>query len=131
MTKIAYLNNHLEKYRDKPDIRFDINDLEYPSNYSNLYKEDKKTTKAFIQCFKNKATYKELLNKLPNDVDNLGKYYLITVYWIAYTNYYFFENFHTEMNKMLEDIGEYTILINSPHFCKKVFFYLNSPEIVK
>ena len=131
MTKIAYLNNHLEKYRDKPDIRFDINDLEYLSNYSNLYKEDKKTTKAFIQCFKNKATYKELLNKLPNDVDNLGKYYLITVYWIAYTNYYFFENFHTEMNKMLEDIGEYTILINSPHFCKKVFFYLNSPEIVK
>tara|TARA_B100001287_G_C22202065_1_gene308426 strand:- start:17 stop:412 length:396 start_codon:yes stop_codon:yes gene_type:complete len=131
MTKIAYLNNHLEKYRDKPDIRFDINDLEYLSNYSNLYKEDKKTTKAFIQCFKNKATYKELLNKLPNHVDNLGKYYLITVYWIAYTNYYFFENFHTEMNKMLEDIGEYTILINSPHFCKKVFFYLNSPEIVK
>jgi hypothetical protein len=131
MTKIAYLNNHLEKYRDKPDIRFDINDLEYLSNYSNLYKEDKKTTKAFIQCFKNKASYKELLNKLPNHVDNLGKYYLITVYWIAYTNYYFFENFHTEMNKMLEDIGEYTILINSPHFCKKVFFYLNSPEIVK
>ena len=131
MTKIAYLNNHLEKYRDKPDIRFDINDLEYLSNYSNLYKEDKKTTKAFIQCFKSKVTYKELLNKLPNHVDNLGKYYLITVYWIAYTNYYFFENFHTEMNKMLEDIGEYTILINSPHFCKKVFFYLNSPEIVK
>ena len=63
MTKIAYLNNHLEKYRDKPDIRFDINDLEYLSNYSNLYKEDKKTTKAFIQCFKSKATYKELLNK--------------------------------------------------------------------
>ena len=46
MTEIAYLNNHLEKYRDKPDIRFDINDLEYLSNYSNLYKEDKKTTKA-------------------------------------------------------------------------------------
>lgn len=131
MSKITYLNNHLEKYRERPEIRFDIDELEYLSNYSNLYQEDKKTTKIFVNSFKKKETYKELLNKLPKHVDNLGKYYLITVYWIAYINYYYYEKFHNEMDKMLESIDEHTILISSPHFCKKVFYYLNSPEIVK
>ena len=131
MSKIVYLNNHLEKFREQPELKIELGDLRGLAHYSNISGEDKKTTKIFIECFKNKETYKELLNKIPENVDKLGKYYLITVYWIAYTNYYFFENFHSEMNKMLEDIGEYTILINSPHFCKKVFFYLNSPEIVK
>ena len=131
MPKITYLNSHLEKYREKTEIKIDINNLEYYTYYSNLYKEDKKTTKIFIKCFHNKESYKELLNQLPDTVDNLGKYYLITVYWIVFINHYHYDKFNEEMCKLLEGIDEYKILISSPHFCKKVFYFLNSPEIVK
>ena len=31
----------------------------------------------------------------------------------------------------LESIDEYTVLLNSPHFCKKVYYYLNQTELVK
>ena len=82
-------------------------------------------------CFKNKESYKELLEKLPNNVDRLGKFYLITAYWIAYVNYYQNEKFDDEMGKCLESIDENVILLDSPHFCKKVFYYLNSPKLAK
>ena len=131
MSKIAYLNSHLEKFREKTEIKIEIDDLRGLAHYSNINSEDKKTTKIFIECFKNKETYKDLLNKIPENVDKLGKYYLITVYWIAYINYYQNEKFSEEMNKMLEGIDEYTILIESPHFCKKVYYYLNQIELVK
>ena len=130
MSKIVYLNNHLEKFREQPEIKIELGDLRGLAHYSNISGEDKKTTKIFIECFKNKETYKELLNKIPENVDKLGKYYLITVYWIAYINYYKNEKFGEEMNKMLEGIDEYTILIESPHFCKKVYYYLNQIELV-
>jgi hypothetical protein len=29
------------------------------------------------------------------------------------------------MEECLESIDEYTVLLNSPHFCKKVYYYLN------
>jgi hypothetical protein len=35
------------------------------------------------------------------------------------------------MGKMLEGIDKYTILLNSPHFCKKVFYYLDSLELAE
>jgi len=131
MPKVVYLNSHLEKFREKPKIKLDINEIENLSHYSNLYKEDKKTTKIFTKCFKNKESYKELLEKLPNNVDRLGKFYLITAYWIAYVNYYQNEKFDDEMGKCLESIDENVILLDSPHFCKKVFYYLNSPKLTK
>ena len=131
MSKIAYLNSHLEKFREKTEIKIELDDLRGLAHYSNINSEDKKTTKIFIECFKNKETYKDLLNKIPENVDKLGKYYLITVYWIAYINYYQNEKFSEEMNRMLEGIDEYTILIESPHFCKKVYYYLNQIELVK
>ena len=40
------------------------------------------------------------------------------------------ENFNNEMEKCLENIGENTILIESPHFCKKVYYYLNQIQLV-
>jgi hypoxanthine phosphoribosyltransferase len=129
--KVYYLNNHLEKFRNKSEIKFNIDEIEGLAQYGNLYKEDKKTTKIFTKCFKNKESYKELLEKLPSHIDRLGKFYLITAYWIAYTNYYHYDNFHDEMGKMLEGIDEYTILLNSPHFCKKVFYYLDSLELAE
>ena len=130
MSKVIYLNNHLEKFREKPEFKIELDDLRGLAHYSNINNEDKKTTKIFIEYFKKKKTYKELLNNLPKNVDNLGKYYLITVYWIAYINYYHSENFNNEMETCLENIGENTILIESHHFCKKVYYYLNQIQLV-
>ena len=130
MSKVVYLNNHLEKFREQPEIKIELDDLKGLAHYSNINSEDKKTTKIFIECFKNKETYKDFLNKIPENVDKLGKYYLITVYWIAYINYYENEKFSEEINRMLEGIDEYKILIESPHFCKKVYYYLNQIELV-
>ena len=130
MSKVVYLNSHLEKFREQTEIKIELDDLRSLAHYSNINSEDKKTTKIFIECFKNKETYKDLLNKIPKNVDNLGRYYLITVYWIAYINYYKNEKFSEEMNRMLEGIDEYTILIDSPHFCKKVYYYLNQIKLV-
>jgi len=130
MSNIVYLNSHLEKFREEPKIKIDINNLENYTYYSNLYKEDKKTTKIFVKCFHNKESYRDLLNQLPDTVDNLGKYYLITVYWIIFINHYHSDKFNQEMGKLLEGIDEHKILINSPHFCKKVYYYLNQIELV-
>jgi len=87
MSKVVYLNSHLEKFREEPKIKINIDNLENYTYYSNLYKEDKKTTKIFVKCFHNKESYRDLLNQLPDTVDNLGKYYLVTVYWIIFINY--------------------------------------------
>ena len=131
MPKVVYLNSHLKKFREKSEIKLDISEIEGLAQYGNFYKEDKKTTKIFTKCFKNKESYKELLEKLPNHIDRLGKFYLITAYWIAYVNYYQNDKFDDEMGKCLENIDENVILLDSPRFCKKVFYYLNSPELAE
>ena len=131
MSKVHYLNSHLDKYREKSKITIEVENIGDLADYNILGKEDKKTTKIFTKCFKNKETYKELLKKLPNNVDRLGKFYLITAYWIAYTCHYHNDKFDEAMEECLESIDEYVILLNSPHFCKKVYYYLNSLEIVK
>ena len=130
MSKVTYLNSHLEKFRKEPEIRIDLEDVEALAYYDVLVKEDKKTTKIFVKCFKNKNTYKELLDKLPDHVDRLGRFYLITVYWLSYINYYHYETFGDEINKCLESIEEELVLLKSPHFCKKVYYYLMKPEAV-
>ena len=130
MSKVVYLNNHLKKFRERSEIKVDLDDLRGLAHYSNINNEDKKTTKIFIECFKNKETYKEFLNKIPENVDKLGRYYLITAYWIAFENYYNNINFSSKMGNMLESINENTILLDSPHFCKKVYYFLNKIEVV-
>ena len=130
MSKVVYLNNHLKKFRERSEIKVDLDDLRGLAHYSNINNEDRKTTKIFIECFKNKETYKEFLNKIPGNVDKLGRYYLITAYWIAFENYYNNINFSSKMGNMLESINENTILLDSPHFCKKVYYFLNTIEVV-
>jgi len=76
-------------------------------------------------------TYREFLKKIPDNVDRLGRFYLITVYWIAYTNYYHSDKFDEEMGICLESIDQNIILLDSPHFCKKVYHYLVKPELAK
>ena len=117
MNKVVYLNSHLEKFREKSEIKIDLEDLRGLAHYSNISPEDKKTTKIFTKCFKNKGTYKDLIEKLPN-------------YWVAYVNYYHNDKFEEEMGKCLESIDENVVLLDSPHFCKKVYYYLNTPKVI-
>ena len=67
MSKVHYLNSHLHKFREKNKITIDVENIGDLAHYSNLYKEDQKTTKIFTKCFKNKESYKELLKKLEKD----------------------------------------------------------------
>ena len=130
MSKVTYLNSHLQKFRKKPGTKIDLEDVEALAYYDVLVKEDKKTTKIFVKCFKNKETYKELLNKLPNHIDRLGRFYLITTYWLCYINYYHYDTFGDEVNNCLHDIDEEMVLLRSPHYCKKVYHYLMRPEVI-
>ena len=77
MSKVHYLNSHLDKYREKNKITVDVEKIGALADYNILGKEDKKTTKIFTKCFKNKESYKELLKKLPKNIDRLGIFYLI------------------------------------------------------
>ena len=131
MSKVHYLNSHLDKYREKRKITVDVEKIGALADYNILGEEDKKTTKIFTKCFKNKETYKELLKKLPNNVDRLGKFYLITAYWIAYTCHYHNDKFDKAMEECLESIDEYVVLLNNPRFCKKVFCYLNPIDSIQ
>ena len=45
MSKITYLNSHLDKFREKTKITVDIDNIGDLAHYSNPYKEDKKTVK--------------------------------------------------------------------------------------
>ena len=130
MPKVTYLNSHLQKYREEPEIRIDLEDVEALAYYNILVKEDKKTTKIFVKCFKNKETYKELLDKLPDNVDRLERFYLITVYWLCFINYYYYDTFGDEINKCLENTEQEQVLLKSPHFCKKIYHYLMKPELI-
>ena len=130
MSKVHYLNSHLEKFREEKRITIDVENIGDLAQYGNMGEEDKKTTKIFTECFHNKETYKELLKQLPKNIERLGIYYLITVYWIAYTCHYHNDKFDSAMGECLEDINENVVLLNSPHFYKKVYHYLMKPELV-
>ena len=124
MGTIHYLNNHLDKFREtKITITFD--DLEGFANYDNLNKPDKKIVKLFIECFKNKEDYFSFQNKIPQDLEKIGLYRLVANYWVAYICYYYNNEFEEILSKCLLKIKENVILLESPHFCKKVFYYLN------
>ena len=129
MGSIHYLNNHLEKFRENK-FSITLEDAEGFANYDNLNNPDKKIVKIFMKCFKNKEDFKSLMDKLPNNFDKIYLYKLITGYWIAYTCYYNNEEFIDIVADCLESINENVILLDSPHFCKKVFYYLHPIKII-
>ena len=55
MSKITYLNSHLDKFREKTKITVDIDNIGDLAHYSNPYKEDKKTVKQ-THAYKKKST---------------------------------------------------------------------------
>ena len=122
MGTIHYLNNHLDKFRE---TTITLDDLEGFANYDNLNKPDKKIVKLFIECFKNKEDYFSFQNKIPQDLEKIELYRLVANYWVAYICYYYNDEFEEILSKCLLKIKENIILLESPHFCKKVFYYLN------
>ena len=130
MGKVHYLNSHLQKFKENK-ISFELDELESIADYENIGESDPKIIKLFVKCFKNKNNYKELLKQLPENFDNLNKYKLITVYWFAFIVYYYQKNYEHMIGDCLEVINENVVLLDSPHFCKKVFYYLNKPSRIK
>ena len=61
MSKVHYLNSHLHKFREKSKITIDVENIGDLAHYNFLGKEDKKTTKIFTECFKNKESHHILL----------------------------------------------------------------------
>lgn len=130
MGKVHYLNNHLQKFRENK-IKFELDELEGIAQYSNIGESDPKVIQLFIKCFKEKMNYRTFLNKLPSSLSNIDRYHLITSYWFAYVVYYQNDNYETLINNCLEEINENVVLMDSPHFCKKVYYYLNSITVIK
>ena len=127
MGKVHYLNNHLQKFRENK-IHFELDELEGIAQYSNIGESDPKAVQLFIKCFKEKMNYRKFLDKLPSGLANIDRYYLITSYWLAYIVYYQNDAYESIINDCLNDINENVVLMNSPHFCKKIFYYLNKPK---
>ena len=127
MGKVHYLNNHLQKFRENK-IHFELDELEGIAQYSNIGESDPKIVKLFIKCFKEKINYRTFLNKLPISLSNIDRYHIITSYWFAYIVYYQNDAYESIIKDCLNDINENVVLMDSPHFCKKIYYYLNKPK---
>jgi len=127
MSKVHYLNNHLEKFRENK-IYFELDELEGIAQYTNIGESDPKVVQLFIKCFKDKMNYRTFLDKLPSSLNNIDKYHLITSYWFAYIVYYQNDAYESIIRDCLKDINENVVLMDSPHFCKKIYYYLNKPK---
>ena len=132
MSKIHYLNNHTQKFREtkkKPTI--DLEQVESLAIAHDNMGSDKKLVKIFMKSFKNKEDYKSFLSKLPKNINRPILHYLVTAYWIAYVCYYYNDKFPETMGECLERIDENLVLLDSIRFCKKTYYYLNPIETIK
>ena len=132
MSKIHYLNNHTQKFREtkkKPTI--DLEQVESLAIAHDNMGSDKKLVKIFMKSFKNKEDYKSFLSKLPKNINRPILHYLVTAYWIAYVCYYYNDKFPETMGECLESIDENLVLLDSIRFCKKTYYYLNPIETIK
>ena len=132
MSKIHYLNNHTQKFREtKKKLTIDLEQVESLAIAHDNMGSDKKLVKIFMKSFKNKEDYKSFLSKLPKNIHRPILHYLVTAYWIAYVCYYYNDKFPETMGELLERIDENLVLLDSIRFCKKTYYYLNPIETAK
>ena len=132
MSKIHYLNIHIQKFReDKKKLTIDLEQVEDLAIARDNMGSDKKLVKIFMKSFKNKEDYKSFLSKLPKNIHRPILHYLVTAYWIAYVCYYYNDKFPETMGECLERIDENLVLLDSIRFCKKTYYYLNPIETIK
>lgn len=134
MSKITYLNSHIDKYRSKdgpPKITIKAEDIDDIFNRVGFFGMSKEVEKIIIKAFKNKKNFREVQNLIKDKVDNVLLYSLITLYWTAYNIYYYNDHFEDLISDCLNAIDENMPLLNSPRYCRKVYYYINSIEEVK
>lgn len=134
MSKITYLNSHIDKYRSKdgpPKITIKAEDIDDIFNRVGYFGMSKEVEKIIIKAFKNKKNFREVQNLIKDKVDNVLLYSLITLYWTAYNIYYYNDQFEDLISDCLNAIDENMPLLNSPRYCRKVYYYINSIEEVK
>lgn len=134
MSKITYLNSHIDKYRSKdgpPKITIKAEDIDDIFNRVGFFGMSKEVEKIIIKAFKDKKNFREVQNLIKDKVDNVLLYSLITLYWTAYNIYYYNDQFEDLISDCLNAIDENMPLLNSPRYCRKVYYYINSIEEVK
>ena len=90
----------------------------------------KEVEKILIKSFKDKKDFKIVQKFIEPLTDKVLLYSLITFYWSLYIVYYNREGYSDMIADCLEAIDEKVVLLDSPRYCKKVYFYLNSPDLV-
>ena len=128
MSKIVYLNNHLEKFRKEKTIKIDIEDIDDLFSNVNQFGMSKKVENILIKSFKDKIDFKIVQKLIAPLTDKVLLYSLITLYWSLYIVYYNREDYAVKIANCLEVIDEKVVLLDSTRYCKKVYFYLNSPH---
>lgn len=134
MGKVTYLNSHIDKYRSKdgpPKITIKAEDIDDIFNRVGYFGMSKEVEKIIIKAFKDKKNFREAQNLIKDKVDNVLLYSLITLYWTAYNIYYYNDQFEDLISDCLNAIDENMPLLNSPRYCRKVYYYINSIEEVK
>ena len=130
MSKIIYLNSHLRKFREEKPIEINIEDIDDLFSRVNQFGMSKEVEKILIKSFKDKKDFKIVQKFIEPLTDKVLLYSLITLYWSLYIVYYNREGYADKIADCLEVIDEKVVLLDSPRYCKKVYFYLNSPDLV-
>lgn len=130
MSKIVYLNNHLEKFRKDSSIEINLEDVDELFSKDNQFGMSKEVEKILIKSFKNKEDFKNVQKLIEPLTDKVLLYSLITLYWTAFIIHYYNDTFSELISNCLNSIDENVVLLDSPRYCKKVYFYLNSLELV-
>jgi len=130
MSKIVYLNNHLEKFRKDSSIEINLEDVDELFSKDNQFGMSKEVEKILIKSFKNKEDSKIVQKLIEPLTDKVLLYSLITLYWTAFIIHYHNDSFSELIGNCLNSIDENVVLLDSPRYCKKVYFYLNSLELV-
>ena len=134
MSKVTYLNSHLDKFRPKkgpPKITIKYEDIDGIFHTGGRFGMTKEVQKILIKSFKDKKDFREVQQLISNKIDKVLLYSLITLYWTAFNIYYYNEQFEDLISDCLNAIDENMPLLESPRYCRKVYYYINSLEEIK
>lgn len=130
MSKVVYLNSHLDKFRPKegpPKITIKYEEIDGIFHTGgSRFGMTKEVQKILIKSFKDKKDFREVQKLIFNKVDKVLLYSLITLYWTTFNIYYHNDQFEDLISDCLNAIDENMPLLDSPRYCRKVYYYINS-----
>ena len=128
LTSIVVKNSD-QKKRHKNLIKYE--DIDEIFSRVGKFGMTEEVEKLVIKAFKDKKEFREVQNLILDKVDNVLMYSIITLYWHAYYIYYYNDQFEDLISDCLNKIDEKMPLLNSPRYCRKVYFYINTIKIFK